>query len=281
MNDPFAHVAGLPGVSGAVAAARESVDRLLGHRALRRGGPQVPRVSAESALRGARASAALSGADFPLEDVRSGAVASPVVRGALRVSSELGSLVTPWRVAPGQALARLHALAAADVAPAASLGRLRSSAVDDLDLGFGPDPDPGPGLGLGLGLGLAAPPPSAVADRLSSLADLLTSPTSAPALVVAAVVHGELLALRPFGQGDGLVARAAVRLTLVDRGFDPKSLAVPEVGHVELGSAYPEALGAYVSGTPEGVAQWARHCAEAVSLGAREALAVCEAFTRR
>lgn len=258
MDDPFAHVAGLSGVAEAVAAARESVDRLRGHRVLRRGGPEV---SAESALRGARASAALSGADFSLSDVRSGAVDSPVVQGALRVSSELGSLVTPWRVAPRQALARLHTLAAADAVPAASLGRPRSSAL-------GLDEPP-------------SPSPSEVGVRLSSLTDLLTSPSSAPALVVAAVVHGELLALRPFGWGDGLVARAAVRLTLIDRGFDAKSLAVPEVGHVELGSAYPEALGAYVSGTPEGVAQWVRHCAEAVLLGAREALAVCEAFTRR
>lgn len=261
MKDPFAHVAGLPDVSDAVESARESVDRLRGHRALRRGGPEV---SAESTLRGAWASAALEGASYPLPDVRSGAVSAPIVQGALRVSSELGSLVATWRVAPGQALARLHALAAADGMPASSLGRPRSTETAE---------DP---------LGLGAPPsPSSVAARLSGLADLLTSPSSAPALVVAAVVHGELLALRPFGWGDGLVARAAVRLTLVDRGLDPKSLAAPEVGHVELGSAYPEALRAYVSGTPEGVAQWVRHCAEAVMLGAREALAVCEALTRR
>ena len=52
MNDAFAHVAGLPGVADAVTSARESVDRLRGHRALRRGGPEV---SAESALLGALA----------------------------------------------------------------------------------------------------------------------------------------------------------------------------------------------------------------------------------
>jgi Fic family protein len=261
MNDPFAHVAGLPGVPEAVASARSSVDRLLGHRLLRRQGPEV---SAESALRGARASAALEGASADLSEVRSGLVTSPVVQGALRVSSELGSLVGTWRVAPGQALARLHALAAADGVEADLLGRPRASlsALDPLGLG-------------------APPSPESVAARLSSLSGLLTSPTEAPALVAAAVVHGELLALRPFGWGDGVVARAAVRLTLVDRGFDAKSLAVPEVGHVELGSAYRSAIHAYVSGTPSGVGQWVRHCAEAVELGAREALAVCEAFTRR
>ena len=119
-----------------------------------------------------------------------------------------------------------------------------------------------------------------MAARLSALSDLLTSPTSAPAVVVAAVTQGELLALRPFGEADGIVARAAVRLTLIDRGLDPKSLVAPEVGHLELHSAYRSAMLAYLSGTPEGVAEWVRHCAEALVLGARDALAVCEAFTR-
>ncbi|MCW2945902.1 MAG: filamentation induced by cAMP protein Fic, partial [Actinoallomurus sp.] len=125
------------------------------------------------------------------------------------------------------------------------------------------------------------PAPAEVAARLDTLSGLLTSPTGAPAVVVAAVVHGELLALRPFGWGDGIVARAAARLTLVDRGLDPKSLTAPEVGHAELGTAYREAILAYASGTPAGVAHWVRHCAEAVGLGARDALAVCEAFTRK
>jgi Fic family protein len=260
MSDPFAHVAGLPEVREAVAEARESVDRLLGHRILRRRGPEV---SAESALRGARASALLEGAPtFSLEDVRGGEVTDPLVQGALRVSASLGSLAGPWRTAPRQVLARLHVLAASP-GGSGEVGRPRSgaAAVDPLELG-------------------SPPSPSEVAARLSSLSDLLTSPTSAPAVVVAAVTHGELLALRPFGEADGIVARAAVRLTLIDRGLDPKSLAVPEVGHVELASAYRTAMLAYVSGTPEGVAQWVRHCAEALVLGSRDALAVCEAFTR-
>jgi Fic family protein len=261
MNDPFAHVAALPGVSEAVATARETVDRLLGHRILRR---RSAEVSAESALRGARASAELEGAPAPLEDVRAGLVEDPLVQGALRVSASLGSLAPTWRVAPRQALARLHVLAVSGADSSGELGRPRASleAADPLSLG-------------------SPPSPAEVADRLSSLSDLLTAPTAAPALVVAAVAQGELLALRPFGSADGLVARAAGRLTLIDRGLDPKSLAAPEVGHVELGSAYVHAIRAYVSGTPSGVAQWVCHCAEATALGARDALAVCEAFTRR
>ena len=107
-----------------------------------------------------------------------------------------------------------------------------------------------------------------------------TAPTKAPALVVAALVHGELLALRPFGWGDGIVARAAERLTLVERGLDPKSLTAPEVGHAELADEYALALRGYLAGSPEGVAAWVCHCADAVTVAARDSLAICEAFMR-
>jgi Fic family protein len=260
MNDPFAHIAGLPDVSEAVDEARESVDRLLAHRILRR---RSAEVSAESALRGARASAALEGSPAPIEDVRGGFSNDPVVQGTLRVSAELGQLAGVWRNAPRQALARLHALSAAEAVEPDDIGRPRSTGEADDPLGLGTPPSP-----------------SEVAARLDGLSNLLTGSTRAPAIVVAAVVHGELLALRPFGRCDGVVARAAVRLTLVDRGVDPKSLTVPEVGHVELRAAYRESMIGYTSGTPEGLAQWTRHCASAIALGAREALAICEAFSR-
>ncbi|MEV5705435.1 oxidoreductase [Actinoallomurus sp. NPDC052274] len=260
MSDPFANVAGLPEVPEAVARARDAVDRLLGHRILRR---RSAEVSAESALRGARASAALEGVAVPLEEVRGGLTNDPVVQGALRVSAELGALADTWHKAPRQALARLHVLAAADAVDPDALGRPRpgDEATDPLELG-------------------TPLPPADVAARLDVLSDLLTITTEAPAIVIAAIVHGELLALRPFGWGDGIVARAAARLTLVDRGLDPKSLTAPEVGHLELRAAYGDALRGYVTGTPEGVGRWVSHCAEAVELGAREALAVCEAFMR-
>ena len=47
--------------------------------------------------------------------------------------------------------------------------------------------------------------------RLAGLAQVTTTPTEAPAIVRAAVVHGELVALRPFDWGSALVARAAAR----------------------------------------------------------------------
>jgi hypothetical protein len=258
VSDPFAQVAALPGVTGAVADARSAVDRLLGHRILRR---RSAEVSAESALRGARASATLEG--VRVEDLRPTSE-DPVVQGALRVSAEVGTLTETWRHAPRQALARLHVLAAADIVPAAELGRPRHAGQevrDPLDLG-------------------PPPPPAEVAARLDALVELLARPTRAPAIVVGALVHGELLALRPFGWGDGLVARAAQRLTLVDRGLDPKSLAAPEVGHAELAAEYAAALRGYLGGTPDGVAGWMAHCAEAVAVAARDSLAICEALLR-
>ncbi|GAA2881026.1 oxidoreductase [Streptosporangium fragile] len=243
-------------MSEAVTDARKAVDRLYGHRVLRR---KSPEVSARSALRGARASAALEGVDVPLEAVPE--VTDPVIQGALRVSAELGRLGATWRTAPRQVLARLHTLAATGLTE--NLGRPRavSDAPDPLDLG-------------------PAPGPEETVARVDGLVDLVTSPSKAPALVLAAVVHAELAVLRPFGSADGVVARAAERLTLVEFGLDPKSLVAVEVGHLELGPAYADGLRAYLSGTAEGVAAWVRHCASAVTLGARETTAICEAMQR-
>ncbi|MQY05472.1 Fic family protein [Actinomadura macrotermitis] len=261
MTDALAQVADLPGVADAVADARKAVDRLLGHRILRR---RSAEVSTESALRGARASAVLEGATVTLDELRTTEnPADPLVQGALRVSAELGTLTETWRQAPRQVLARLHVLAAADAVDGALLGRPRDgdAATDALKLGD-------------------APSPAEVAGRLDMLSGLLTTPTKAPALVVAAIVHGELLTLRPFGWGDGIVARAAQRLTLIERGLDPKSLAAPEVGHLELAGEYAEAVRGYASGTSEGVAAWVRHCAAATAAAARDSQAICEAFMR-
>jgi hypothetical protein len=98
--------------------------------------------------------------------------------------------------------------------------------------------------------------------------------------VVAGIVHGEVLSLDAFAPASGVVARVAVRLTLIDRGLDPKSLVVVEAGHRELRALYDAALAAYRTGTPDGIAQWLRHCADAVVAGARESTAICEAMAR-
>lgn len=258
VSDPLAVIARLPGVPEAVDAAREAVDRLYRHRVLRRASPAV---STESSLRGARASAAIEGVDVPLDALRRDEAHDPVVQGALRASAELGRLGSTWRKAPRQVLARLHTVAAAGLTGQDALGRPRTA--DEA-------PDP---LGLG-----PAPSAEETAVRMESLFRLMDSATKAPALVMAAIVHAELAVLRPFGSADGVVARAAERLTLVEYGLDPKSLVAVEVGHREL--PYAEGLRAYLGGTQEGVAQWIQQCASAVTLGVREAVAICEAMQR-
>lgn len=249
------------------------MDALLAHRLLRR---RSAEVTAESALRGARASAELEGVGIELERLRGqllagGAVSLPshdvrgqrLVEGAVRLHADLGSALAAWRHSPRQALARLHLLAAAELAAAGEVGRPRTGSSYEDPLELGPAPDP-----------------LEVSARLDGLSRVLTGPTGAPAVVVASVVHGELLALRAFGTADGLVARAAARLVLVDRGLDPKAVSAPEVGHVELRAQYADAARDYVQGGPPGVARWIEHCAAAVALGAREGLAVCEAIGR-
>ncbi|MFJ5775051.1 oxidoreductase [Streptomyces sp. NPDC093094] len=263
--DPLAALGALPGVAESVESVRKSVDRVYGHRIMRR---RSNEITSEAALRGARGSAALSGADWALEEVRrrtdfSGDDEARVMGGALRLTAEAGQLLSIWRQTPLRVLARLHLVAAADDADRVGRPRLAGEPVAEplveLDL---PDADE-------------------VSARLEGLSDLIVAGSSAPALVTAAVVHGELMALRPFVSHNGLVARAAERIVLVGSGLDPKSVCPAEVGHADLGRAsYLAALDGYVSGTPEGMAAWIAHCGRAVELGARESTAVCEALQR-
>ncbi len=263
--DPLAALVALPGVAESVESVRKAVDRVYGHRIMRRRGSEI---TAEAALRGARGSAALSGADWALEEVRrrtdfSGDDEARMVGAALRLTAEAGQLLSIWRQSPLRVLARLHLVAAA--VSDSRVGRPRQDA----------EPVDEPLVELPL------PDAAEVSGRLDGLAQLIVAGGSAPALVTAAVVHGELLALRPFGSHNGLVARAAQRIVLVGSGLDPKGICPAEVGHAELGrAAYVAALDGYVSGTTDGMAAWIAHCGKAVELGVRESAAVCEALQR-
>lgn len=241
-SDPLAPLAELPGVATAVAAARDALVAVHNHPVNRRGWPAT---AAEAGLRAARASAALDGAAIGSGDI----VEDPVLAGAVRVAEESGRLLGVWRTAPLQALARLHVIAAADLVPEqrhdAELGRPRADA--------------------------------GVAARLGLLADLVTGATSVPAPVLVAVVHGELLALAPFPTANGVVARAAARLTAVAAGLDPKGLGVPEVGHLRYAAEYRAAAAAFAGGTTEGVTAWLLHCCAQWEAGAREGLSIADA----
>ena len=266
--DPLAALGALPGVAESVESVRKAVDRVYGHRVMRR---RSNEVTSEAALRGARGSAALSGADWALEEVRrrtdfSGRTTRGPYGGRRAAADRRG----------GPAAVHLAAVAAAGAGAAASGG---GRPTTDDDAWAGPrqagEPVDEPLVELPL------PGADEVAGRLDGLSELIIAGGSAPALVTAAVVHGELLALRPFGSHNGLVARAAERIVLIGSGLDPKSVCPAEVGHAELGrAAYLAALDGYVSGTPEGMAAWIAHCGRAVELGARESTAVCEALQR-
>jgi hypothetical protein len=289
--DPLAALGALPGVADAVDSVRKAVDRVYSHRIMRR---RSTEVSSEAALRGARGSAALSGADWALEEVRrrtdfSGEGEPRTVGAALRLTAEAGQLLSIWRQSPLRVLARLHLVAAGGMpGPSAAFGAADSSTGSEGGGGCQEDwvgrprlmdepleePEPA-------GLELPLPDADEMAGRLDGLARLLLAGTSAPALVTAAVVHGELLALRPFRSHNGLVARVAERIVLIGSGLDPKSVCPAEVGHAELGAeVYATALAGYVSGTEEGLAHWITHCGRAVELGVRESTAVCEALQR-
>lgn len=229
--DRLARLAALEGVPSAYAAARDGIDVLLRDRGLRR---TSPALTAESLLRGAVASALLEGSTSPSALVREGR-GDPVARDAVRLSAELLSLVPLLDRSPLQAFARLHAVAAAAALPPERRGRPRDAAA---------------------------------ADRLRGLATLLTSPTSAPALLVAAVVHAELATATPFESHNALVARAAERLVLAARGVDAKSLVVPEAGHLALRAAYESNLRGYAEGGRAGVHAWLLYAAEAYAAGA-------------
>ncbi|KUN79820.1 oxidoreductase [Streptomyces bungoensis] len=263
--DPLAALGSLPGVAESVESVRKAVDRVYGHRVMRR---RSNEITSEAALRGARGSAALSGADWALEEVRrrtdfSADAEARVIGAALRLTAEAGQLLSIWRQSPLRVLARLHLVAAASEDGAVGRPRQAGEPVDE------------PLIELPL------PDAREVSGRLEGLADLIIAGSSAPALVTAAVVHGELLALRPFTSYNGVVARAAERIVLIGSGLDPKAVCPAEVGHAELGRAsYLAALDGYVSGTPEGMAAWIGHCGRAVDLGVRESTAVCEALQR-
>jgi hypothetical protein len=239
--DPLAPLLDLAGVAEALAAARDRLDAALRHRALRRhGGP----IAAEVSLRAAVASAALEGSGYELADVRAGTVTDPVLQGSLRVAGAVGALADRWGTAPRQVLARLHVLAARGTAPEPDLGRPL--------------------------------PAEDVAARLDGLTTLIAGGTRVPPVLLAAVIHGELLALRPFAGPSGVVARAAARLTLIARGVDPRGLVAVEVGHQAREPEYVGAAGAFATGTPDGLRSWFRHYAAALEHGADELTAIAD-----
>ncbi|MFD0492229.1 hypothetical protein A8924_0733 [Saccharopolyspora erythraea NRRL 2338] len=236
----------LDGVAEAVTSARAAIDEVHRHPANRRGWPTT---AAEASVRAARASAAVAGGATEIPET--GEVSDPLLAGALRIAEGMGPLLPTWQRAPLQALARLHVLAAADlVEDKESLGRPRADRE--------------------------------VSERLDLLARIVADSSGKsqgviPGPVLAAVVHGELLALSPFGLADGVIARAAARLTVIGSGLDPKGLVVPEVAYFRRQGDYSAAADGFANGDPEGVGEWLHYCCRALEAGAREAKSIADA----
>jgi hypothetical protein len=243
-DDPLAPLAALAGVAEAVDATRAAMDGLLREPALRR---RRGEVRAAARVHSAWASATLAGSEIamdtfepPFPDDDSGRLAE----AAFQAASEVGSLADIWGRAPLQALARLHAVAAAGLSAADDLGRPRAGA--------------------------------GVSERLTTLADTIAR-TSVAGVIVSAVVHAELMALQPFGTADDIVARAASRVVLVQRGVDPDGITVPEMGLIDLGEdAYVSAVEGFASGEPQRLSHWITFHAAAVQRGASFARTLCE-----
>lgn len=241
-RDPLAPLLGFPDVADAAEAARIALGKAHRHRTNLR---NWPATAAESAVRGARSSSALEGGGVALDDL----AGDPLLAGALRVGQAIEGGATPlvgvWQRAPLQALARVHALAAADLVGDDQLGRPRQQ------------PE--------------------TATRLELLSRMMTGGSSVPAPVLAGVAHGELLTLAPFGSADGVVARAVSRLVSIASGLDPHGLGVPEVYWLRRAEEYRTAAAGFASGTPDGVGTWLLMCCRALEDGAREALSIAEA----
>ncbi|GAA1999015.1 cell filamentation protein Fic [Brevibacterium samyangense] len=265
-SDALRTLASIPEVDAAVTAARNACTELRWHNALRK---RMPECRAEATIRAARASAALEGARYPLTFVRevvgagrevpsdlSGAQLSASVRVAA-VTQELSEKPDALRTGFSHTLSKLALAAGAGLAPEEQLGRPRIAGETPGDLGgLPPAPDPGE-----------------IAERLAFLEELLADPTL-PGLVVASILHGEILALRPFVIGNGLVARALFRIHLVSAGVDPTGVNVPEAAFLSDATGYGQGGAYYTSG--KDVPGWIISCASAVEKGAGEGRQVCQ-----
>ena len=259
-------------------ALRQASAELRFHEALRR---RWREARAEAAVRGAIASGGVEGVVLPasvlrdavasggLTEASTGEPSLDVVAGLWRAGVRLTTWMPdlrgdarPAQPGPRALLAALHRDV---VGPIAVAGRVPLDAVaaprpaGTAPVEGGPD---------------AAPDGEALTARLEGVARLIDLP-GAPALVRAAVVHGEMVAVRPFLVGNAAVGRLLVRHLITRDGLEPTGVAVTDqyAGRVPL--AYSDAAAAYAGGTRDGVVAWVVWQAEAILVGIQEAQAIC------
>lgn len=256
LADPLAPLWRLDGVARAADEATQAIQTVHRHRANLR---KHNVTGAESVLRGARASAWLDGGEPTLAD--DGSITDPILAAALRVADAIspetiGETTRVWTRAPQQVLAKF-ALYASPTDEAAEDEQVRMS--------------------LGRPIGDEKLSAAMKEQRLHILGDLITGGTAVHGGVLSAVVHGELLTMRPFAHHNGIIARAASRLVTISTGVDPRGLAVPEVYWTRHRREYVEAAQGFSSGSAEGLRAWILLHLEGLKAGAVEARGIAEA----
>lgn len=131
----------------------------------------------------------------------------------------------------------------------------------------------GAGLAEGAGLLEGGPGPNLVGqelrERLEQIVALIDTP-NLPALVRIALVHAEMLTVRPFALANGALGRLLVRHLSVRDGLDPTGVSVSDYYAGRVPAAYAEAAQAYASASLEGVVAWIIWQAEALLEGMRQ-----------
>lgn len=106
-------------------------------------------------------------------------------------------------------------------------------------------------------------------ERLAQIVALIDTP-NLPALVRVALVHAEMLTVRPFALANGALGRLLVRHLSVRDGLDPTGVSVSDYYAGRVPGAYAEAAQAYTSASLEGVVAWIIWQAEALLEGMRQ-----------
>lgn len=106
-------------------------------------------------------------------------------------------------------------------------------------------------------------------ERLEQIVTLIDTP-NLPALVRVALVHAEMLTVRPFALANGALGRLLVRHLSVRDGLDPTGVSVSDYYAGRVPGAYAEAAQAYTSASLEGVVAWIIWQAEALLEGMRQ-----------
>ncbi|WP_368921151.1 oxidoreductase [Corynebacterium striatum] len=205
-NDPLAPLFALPGVENAAAQAVQKISRAHRRPA---GLRKFDVISAESAMRGARAAVFVEGLNISPnlqpEDAADGPLANAISAYSVLAPEVQSTTVRTFARSPLQVLARLDVAAGGTGIPAAS-GATRVQALARL-------------ISSGSGM---------IFDRLLPV-----------------VLHAELAAYDVFGSRSHLIGMVAARIAAIHSGFDPRGFAVPETYYNRHRDEYWEAISAY------------------------------------